>query len=111
MEGFTADRLSVAYDALDRWGLPVSPHRKLVATLDEVWSYVTYFGEHRHASAHEIDGVVINLDEPAVQDQLGSTSRAPRWAIAYKYPPEEVNTKLLDISVNVGRTGRVTPFA
>jgi DNA ligase (NAD+) len=110
MEGFTADRLSVAYDALDRWGLPVSPHRKLAATLDEVWSYVTYFGEHRHASEHEIDGVVVKLDERAVQDQLGSTSRAPRWAIAYKYPPEEVTTKLLDISVNVGRTGRVTPF-
>ena len=110
MEGFTADRLSVAYDALDRWGLPVSPHRKLVATLDEVWSYVTYFGEHRHASEHEIDGVVVKLDERAVQDQLGSTSRAPRWAIAYKYPPEEVTTKLLDINVNVGRTGRVTPF-
>ena len=97
MEGFTADRLSVAYDALDRWGLPVSPHRKLVTDLDEVWSYVTYFGEHRHASEHEIDGVVIKLDERAVQDQLGSTSRAPRWAIAYKYPPEEVTTKLLDI--------------
>jgi DNA ligase (NAD+) len=110
MEGFTADRLSVAYDALDRWGLPVSPHRKLVATLDEVWSYVAYFGEHRHASEHEIDGVVVKLDERAVQDQLGSTSRAPRWAIAYKYPPEEVTTRLLDISVNVGRTGRVTPF-
>jgi DNA ligase (NAD+) len=110
MEGFTADRLSVVYDALDRWGLPVSPHRRLAANLEEVWSYVTYFGEHRHASVHEIDGVVVKLDERAVQDQLGSTSRAPRWAIAYKYPPEEVTTKLLDISVNVGRTGRVTPF-
>jgi DNA ligase (NAD+) len=110
LEGFTADRLSVIYDALDRWGLPVSPYRKLAATLDEVWAYVAYFGEHRHASAHEIDGVVVKLDERAVQDQLGSTSRAPRWAIAYKYPPEEVTTKLLDISVNVGRTGRVTPF-
>ncbi|HWJ52704.1 MAG TPA: NAD-dependent DNA ligase LigA, partial [Propionibacteriaceae bacterium] len=110
LEGFTVDRLSEAYDALDRWGLPVSPYRKLAATLDEVWAYVIYFGEHRHASAHEIDGVVVKLDERAVQDQLGSTSRAPRWAIAYKYPPEEVTTKLLDISVNVGRTGRVTPF-
>jgi DNA ligase (NAD+) len=110
MDGFSADRLSVIYDALDRWGLPVSPYRRLAASLDEVWAYVTYFGEHRHASAHEIDGVVVKLDERAVQDQLGSTSRAPRWAIAYKYPPEEVTTKLLDISVNVGRTGRVTPF-
>ena len=75
-----------------------------------MWAYITHFGEHRHASEHEIDGVVVKLDERAVQDQLGSTSRAPRWAIAYKYPPEEVTTKLLDISVNVGRTGRVTPF-
>ena len=75
-----------------------------------MWSYITHFGEHRHAVEHEIDGVVVKLDERAVQDQLGSTSRAPRWAIAYKYPPEEVTTKLLDISVNVGRTGRVTPF-
>ena len=75
-----------------------------------MWSYISHFGEHRHASEHEIDGVVVKLDERTVQDQLGSTSRAPRWAIAYKYPPEEVTTKLLDISVNVGRTGRVTPF-
>jgi DNA ligase (NAD+) len=110
LDGFTADRLSAAYDALERWGLPVSPHRKLAPTLEEVWSYISYFGEHRHASEHEIDGVVVKLDERTVQDQLGSTSRAPRWAIAYKYPPEEVTTKLLDISVNVGRTGRVTPF-
>ena len=72
--------------------------------------YIEHFGEHRHSVEHEIDGVVIKLDERAVQDQLGSTSRAPRWAIAYKYPPEEVTTKLLDIRVNVGRTGRVTPY-
>ena len=110
LEGFTVDRLSDAYDALDRWGLPVSPHRKLAQTLAEVWDYITHFGEFRHSVEHEIDGVVVKLDERAVQDQLGSTSRAPRWAIAYKYPPEEVTTKLLDISVNVGRTGRVTPF-
>jgi DNA ligase (NAD+) len=71
---------------------------------------VEYFGEHRHSVEHEIDGVVVKLDERAVQDQLGSTSHAPRWAIAYKYPPEEVTTKLLNIDVNVGRTGRVTPF-
>ena len=110
LDGFTADRLSDAYEALDRWGLPVSPHRKLAPDLAEVWDYITHFGEHRHSVEHEIDGVVVKLDERAVQDQLGSTSRAPRWAIAYKYPPEEVTTKLLDISVNVGRTGRVTPF-
>ena len=110
LEGFTADRLSDAYAAMDRWGLPVSPHRKLARNLAEVWKQVEYFGEHRHSVEHEIDGVVVKLDERAVQDQLGSTSHAPRWAIAYKYPPEEVTTKLLDINVNVGRTGRVTPF-
>jgi DNA ligase (NAD+) len=96
---------------MDRWGLPVSQHRKLARNLTEVWSYIEYFGEHRHSVEHEIDGVVVKLDERAVQDQLGSTSRAPRWAIAYKYPPEEVTTKLIDINVNVGRTGRVTPYA
>jgi DNA ligase (NAD+) len=110
LEGFTADRLSDAYTAMDRWGLPVSPHRKLARDLAQVWEYIEYFGEHRHSVEHEIDGVVVKLDERAVQDQLGSTSHAPRWAIAYKYPPEEVTTKLLDIDVNVGRTGRVTPF-
>jgi DNA ligase (NAD+) len=110
LDGFRADRLSDAYAAMDRWGLPVSPHRKLARSLIEVWSYIEHFGEHRHSVEHEIDGVVVKLDERAVQDQLGSTSRAPRWAIAYKYPPEEVTTKLLEINVNVGRTGRVTPF-
>jgi DNA ligase (NAD+) len=75
-----------------------------------VQAFVRYFGEHRHSVEHELDGIVVKVDEVAVQRQLGSTSRAPRWAIAYKYPPEEVNTKLLDIQVNVGRTGRVTPF-
>jgi DNA ligase (NAD+) len=95
---------------MDRWGVPVSPHRRLARDLAEVWEYVEYFGEHRHSVEHEIDGVVVKLDERAVQDQLGSTSHAPRWAIAYKYPPEEVTTKLLNIDVNVGRTGRVTPF-
>jgi DNA ligase (NAD+) len=110
LEGFAADRLSDAYDAMDRWGLPVSPHRRLARNLAEVWERIEYFGEHRHSVEHEIDGIVVKLDERAVQDQLGSTSHAPRWAIAYKYPPEEVTTKLLDINVNVGRTGRVTPF-
>ena len=109
-EGSPAQRLSEAYEALDGWGLPVSPHRKLAGDLEEVWAYIEHFGEHRHAVEHEIDGVVVKLDERAVQDQLGSTTRAPRWAIAFKYPPEEVTTKLLDIQVNVGRTGRVTPF-
>ncbi|HEY0240905.1 MAG TPA: NAD-dependent DNA ligase LigA [Friedmanniella sp.] len=113
LTGFVAPRLSEAYAALEAWGLPVSPQRKLVSTLAEVGEYIAYWGEHRHgpgSAVHEIDGVVVKLDERAVQDQLGSTSRAPRWAIAYKYPPEEVTTKLLDIRVNVGRTGRVGPY-
>ena len=110
IEGYTPERLSDAYEALDRWGVPVSPHRRLCRTLGDVWTYIEHFREHRHSVVHEIDGVVVKLDERAVQDQLGSTSRAPRWAIAFKYPPEEVTTKLLDIQVNVGRTGRVTPF-
>ncbi|HLT60690.1 MAG TPA: NAD-dependent DNA ligase LigA, partial [Microlunatus sp.] len=108
-EGFDLKRLSEAYPALQRWGLPVSAHAKLCHSIDEVWQVINHFGEHRHSVEHEIDGIVIKLDLRSVQDQLGSTSRAPRWAIAYKYPPEEVNTKLLDIRVNVGRTGRVTP--
>ena len=110
VDGYRADRLSDAYAALDRWGLPVSRHRKLVSTLDEVWAYIQHFGEDRHSVEHEIDGVVVKLDERSVQDQLGSTAKSPRWAIAFKYPPEEVTTKLLSIDVNVGRTGRVTPF-
>ena len=110
VQGVTLDRLSVAYEALERWGLPVSPQRKPCTDLDTVWAYIEHYGEHRHSVEHEIDGVVIKLDERDVQDQLGSTSRAPRWAIAFKYPPEEVTTKLLDIRVNVGRTGRVTPY-
>ena len=110
VDGYRADRLSDAYASLERWGLPVSRHRKLVPTLDEVWAYIEHFGEHRHSVEHEIDGVVVKLDERSVQDQLGSTAKSPRWAIAFKYPPEEVTTKLLSIDVNVGRTGRVTPF-
>ncbi|HYP44490.1 MAG TPA: NAD-dependent DNA ligase LigA [Propionibacteriaceae bacterium] len=109
-EGFDAPRLSAAYEALSGWGLPVGRHARVCRTLDEVWAYIKHFEEHRHSVEHEIDGVVVKLDERSVQDQLGSTSRAPRWAIAFKYPPEEVTTKLLDIDVNVGRTGRVTPF-
>jgi DNA ligase (NAD+) len=110
-EKFDPERLSEAYEALADWGLPVGRHNTLCRSLTEVWSYIEHFGEFRHSVEHEIDGVVVKLDERSVQDQLGSTSRAPRWAIAFKYPPEEVTTKLLDIQVNVGRTGRVTPFA
>ncbi len=108
--GFEISRQSEAYAALRSWGLPTSSHVKVVETIEEVRDYVAYFGEHRHALEHELDGVVVKVDEVAVQRQLGATSRAPRWAIAFKYPPEEVNTTLLDIQVNVGRTGRVTPF-
>ena len=109
-EGFELTRQSQAYEKLREWGLPISTHFRVVDTIDEVQEFVRYFGEHRHSVEHELDGIVVKVDEVAVQRQLGSTSRAPRWAIAYKYPPEEVNTTLLDIQVNVGRTGRVTPF-
>ena len=83
----------------------------MTGELDGVREYISYYAEHRHDPPYEIDGVVVKIDRLDLQRQLGSTSRAPRWAIAYKYPPEEVNTRLLDIRVNVGRTGRVTPFA
>jgi DNA ligase (NAD+) len=99
------------YDRLRSWGLPVSTLYKVVPDLDGVRAYIAHYAEHRHDPPYEIDGVVVKIDELAVQARLGNTSRAPRWAIAYKYPPEEVTTRLLEIRVNVGRTGRVTPFA
>ncbi|BBY07786.1 NAD-dependent DNA ligase LigA [Mycobacterium noviomagense] len=110
-EGFRPATLHEAYLALAAWGLPVSEHTKRVDDLAGVQQQIGYWGEHRHDVDHEIDGIVVKVDEVALQRRLGSTSRAPRWAIAYKYPPEEAQTKLLDIRVNVGRTGRVTPFA
>ncbi|MFH9737395.1 NAD-dependent DNA ligase LigA [Streptomyces roseolus] len=110
-EGFEITRLSETYELLREWGLPTSTHNKVVAGLPEVREFIAYYGEHRHSVAHEIDGVVVKLDEIALQGRLGSTARAPRWAIAWKYAPEEVNTKLVDIKVGVGRTGRVTPYA
>ncbi|MDT0351196.1 NAD-dependent DNA ligase LigA [Pseudonocardia sp. DSM 45834] len=109
--GFDPRRQSEAYAALRTWGLPVSDRTVVRHGVGEVLEHVTYWGEHRHDIEHEIDGVVVKVDEVALQRRLGATSRAPRWAIAYKYPPEEATTKLLDIRVNVGRTGRVTPFA
>ena len=109
-EGFTPVLQSAAYEALRGWGLPVSARFEVVDDLAGVQRYIDHYGEHRHSVEHEIDGVVVKVDEVAVQRRLGSTARAPRWAIAFKYPPEEVTTKLLDIQVNVGRTGRVTPF-
>jgi DNA ligase (NAD+) len=98
------------YEHLRAWGLPTAARAKVVPDLSGVQEYIEYYGEHRHDVEHEIDGVVVKVDDLAIQRRLGSTSRAPRWAIAFKYPPEEVNTKLLDIRVNVGRTGRVTPY-
>jgi DNA ligase (NAD+) len=109
-EGFVMDRQSQSYAVLRDWGLPVSIHYKLLDDITAAQAYIEHFGEHRHSVEHELDGIVVKIDEVAVQRRLGSTSRAPRWAIAYKYPPEEVTTKLLDIRVNVGRTGRVTPY-
>ncbi|MFE2061748.1 NAD-dependent DNA ligase LigA [Streptomyces sp. NPDC059467] len=112
LEGFEAlGRLSEAYELLKTWGLPTSSHNRVVDDLDGVREFIAYYGENRHSVAHEIDGVVVKLDEIRLQGRLGSTARAPRWAIAYKYAPEEVNTKLIDIKVGVGRTGRVTPYA
>jgi DNA ligase (NAD+) len=109
-EGFRPERQSEAYTALGSWGIPVSTRYKVVPDLKDVHAYIDYYGEHRHSVEHEIDGIVVKVDQVSLQRQMGSTSRAPRWAIAFKYPPEEVNTKLLDIKVNVGRTGRVTPY-
>ena len=102
---------SEAYDAVRGWGLPTSDRARVVHDLSAVQEYIEYHGAHRHDVEHEIDGVVIKVDDLSLQGRLGSTSRAPRWAIAYKYPPEVVRTRLLDIRVSVGRTGRVTPFA
>ncbi|BAX91712.1 NAD-dependent DNA ligase LigA [Mycobacterium shigaense] len=110
-EGFRPASLHDAYLALGAWGLTVSEHTTRVDNAAGALERIAYWGEHRHDVDHEIDGVVVKVDDFALQRRLGSTSRAPRWAIAYKYPPQEVQTKLLDIRVNVGRTGRVTPFA
>lgn len=109
-EGFNPDRQSVAYEAMRAWGLPTSDRAKVLPGLGDVKEFIAYYGEHRHDVEHDIDGIVVKVDQVDLQRRLGSTSRAPRWAIAFKYPPEEVNTRLLDIRVNVGRTGRVTPF-
>jgi DNA ligase (NAD+) len=111
IEGYRPKSLHDAYTALKAWGLPVSEHTTKVRGIAAAEDRIAYWGEHRHDVEHEIDGVVVKVDDVALQRRLGSTSRAPRWAVAYKYPPEEAQTKLLDIRVNVGRTGRVTPFA
>jgi len=110
-EGISFDSQSAAYEELKKLGLPTSDRFKVCGTRKEVEKFIQYYSDHRHDVEHEIDGVVIKVDALSQQQQLGFTSRAPKWAIAYKYPPEEVTTKLLDIKVSVGRTGRVTPFA
>jgi len=111
LRGWELQRQSEAYDHLKSWGLPTSAQAKVLKSADEVVEFVEYYGENRHSVDHEIDGIVIKVDQVTLQRQLGTTSRAPRWATAFKFPPEEVTTKLLDIRVNVGRTGRVTPYA
>ena len=105
------DAQSEVYDLLAEWGLPTSPYVRTFEGIEGVLGFVEHYGQHRHDVEHEIDGIVVKVDELALHAELGATSRAPRWAIAYKYPPEQVNTKLLDIVVSVGRTGRATPFA
>lgn len=109
-EGLDSTSQSGTYKLLEEWGLPVSPYLKVLDSFEEVLDFIKHFGEHRHDLLHEIDGIVVKIDDFATQRALGYTSRVPRWAVAYKYPPEEVHTKLLDIQVNVGRTGRVTPY-
>lgn len=104
-------RQSEVFELLAGWGLPVSPHWQVCASAEHAERRIAELGEQRHGLEHEIDGVVLKVDDFAVQQQLGSTSRAPRWAVAFKFPPEEVHTRLLDIAVGVGRTGRVTPYA
>jgi len=110
-EGITFDSQSHAYWVLKTLGLPTSERFKTFSTRKDVEKFVEYYQQHRHDVEHEIDGIVIKVDSLAQQKVLGFTSRAPKWAIAFKYPPEEVTTKLLDIKVSIGRTGRVTPFA
>ena len=102
---------SQAYDLYAKWGVPVSPHNRSVTSFHEILDMIDYYGEHRGDIEHALDGIVVKVDDLGLQRTLGATSRAPRWAIAYKYPPEEVNTELLNITVQVGRTGRVTPVA
>ncbi|MET3922697.1 NAD-dependent DNA ligase LigA [Arthrobacter sp. UYEF20] len=109
-EGLETASQSDTYRQLAAWGLPTSPYFEVLPGLKDVLEFITRYGDKRHSLAHEIDGIVVKVDDFATQRALGYTSRVPRWAVAYKYPPEEVHTKLLDIAVNVGRTGRVTPY-
>jgi DNA ligase (NAD+) len=110
-DGWEPDSQSEAYAQLAEWGLPVASRYEVFDDIDGALGYIAGYGEHRHAVEHEIDGVVVKVDQLPLQRRLGATSKAPRWAIAHKYPPEEVTTRLLGIEVNTGRTGRATPFA
>lgn len=109
-QGLEIETQSEVYELLASWGLPVSPYTETFTAVEDIFAYIERYGQQRHSLVHEIDGIVIKINDFATQRQLGYTSRVPRWAVAYKYPPEEVNTKLLDIRVDVGRTGRVTPY-
>lgn len=109
-QGLGIKTQSEVYELLASWGLPVSPYTETFTAVEDIFAYIERYGQQRHSLVHEIDGIVIKINDFATQRQLGYTSRVPRWAVAYKYPPEEVNTKLLDIRVDVGRTGRVTPY-
>ena len=109
-QGLGIETQSEVYELLASWGLPVSPYTETLPAVEDIFAYIERYGQQRHSLVHEIDGIVIKINDFATQRQLGYTSRVPRWAVAYKYPPEEVNTKLLDIRVDVGRTGRVTPY-
>ena len=111
VEGFDPASQSEAYEQVAEWGLPVSGRYEVHDELAGAQRYIVHWGEHRHDVEHDIDGVVVKVDQIPLQRRLGATSKSPRWAIAFKYPPEEATTKLHDIRVNVGRTGRVTPFA
>ncbi|GAB3653573.1 NAD-dependent DNA ligase LigA [Glycomyces tarimensis] len=111
LRGFEPRSQSHSYAALDAWGLPTSPYWRVVDTMEGVFDYIHEFGGRRHELVHEIDGIVVKLDDIDSQHRLGATSRTPRWAVAFKFPPEEVNTRLLDIKVSIGRTGRATPYA
>lgn len=108
--GLDITQQSEVYDHMQAWGLPVSPYSRVFTSVAQVLDYIQDYGDKRHSLVHGIDGIVVKVNNRSTQRQLGHTSRTPRWAVAYKYPPEEVNTKLLDIAVGVGRTGRVTPF-
>ena len=113
--GGLAEELSTSHAATLGWlaraGFPVNPEHRVVHGLDEALAFCRHWEEHRHDLGYEIDGVVIKVDDLALQAELGATSRAPRWAIAYKFPPEERTTRLEAIQVSIGRTGKATPFA